>query len=123
MNKNTLEWTVFGISVALIAAVAGLLVHQQLTGGDAPPSVAVRTGRAVQTASGYAVPISVRNEGDVTAEDVRVEATLTWDGGREVGEAVFAFVPYHSERRAWIAFSRHPDTGTLQVRVLGYREP
>ena len=37
MNKNTIEWIVFGVSLALVAAVAGLLVHQHLTRGDAPP--------------------------------------------------------------------------------------
>ncbi len=33
MNKNRLEWTVFGISLAIILVVAGLLLNEHLTDG------------------------------------------------------------------------------------------
>ena len=123
MKKNTLEWAVFGASVALIAGVTVLLLYQHFTEGDDPASLVTTAGKAVETAGGYAVPIDVRNRGDVTAEDVRVQATLTFEGGAETGEAVLPYVPYRSQRRVWIAFSRNPGAGTLTVRVLGYREP
>lgn len=123
MKKNTLEWTVFGISLVLIVGVVILLVHEHFAGGDRPPSIAAHAGEAVATAGGYAVPIDVRNDGDTTAEDVHVEGELTWAGGIERGEAVLSFIPYRSQRRAWIAFSHDPRNGKLQVRVRGYREP
>lgn len=123
MKKNRLEWAVFAASLALIAGVVALLLHQHFTGGDRPASLVSTAGSAVETAGGYAVPIDVRNEGDRTAEDVRLHATLKWDAGVETGEALLPFVPYRSHRRAWIAFSRDPRGGTLTVRVLGYREP
>jgi uncharacterized protein (TIGR02588 family) len=123
MNKNTLEWTVFAASLAVIAAVVGLLVHEHVTGGQAPPSIVVTAGDAIPTAGGFAVPFDIRNDGDVTAEDVRVEATLTWSGGDERGETVVALLPYRSHRRAWIGFTHDPANATLQARVLGFREP
>jgi uncharacterized protein (TIGR02588 family) len=123
MNKNTLEWTVFSVSVVLILGVVVVLLQQQFTAGNAPPSIVTAEGEAIETAGGFVLPIDVRNDGDVTAEEVRVEATLTWPGGTEVGETTLAFVPYRSHRRAWIAFSRNPGAGRLTVRVLGYREP
>lgn len=123
MKKNTLEWTVFGLSLALIAGFVILLVHEHVEGDSRPPSIAVNTGDAVQTAGGYAVPVDVRNDGDTTAEDVQVEGSLTWEGGSERGEALLSFVPYRAQRRAWIAFSHDPRDGLLKVRVLGYREP
>ena len=123
MKKNTLEWTVFWISLVLILAVATLLVYQEITGGDAPAALTARVGEARDTAGGYAVPIDVRNEGDTSAEDVRLQATLSWARGTETGEAVLPLVPYGSRRRAWIAFSHDPRDGEIKVRVLGYREP
>ena len=123
MNKNALEWTVFGVSLAVIAAVVGVLLHEYLTNDRTPATIVVTAGRAVEAGGGYTVPVEVRNDGNRTAEDVRIEATLQWTGGRETGEAVLPYVPYRSQRRAWIAFSRDPRAGTLEVRVRGYREP
>lgn len=123
MKKNRLEWTVFGISLALILSVAGLLVYQEITGGDSPASLVARAGEARDTGDGYVVPVDVRNEGDTTAEEVQLEATLTWADGVERGEAVLPLVPYRSDRRVWIAFSHDPRDGEIRVRVLGYREP
>jgi uncharacterized protein (TIGR02588 family) len=123
MKKNTLEWAVFGASLALIASVAALLVYQHFTGAHEPASLVATIGSAVETAGGFAVPISVRNEGNTTAEDVRLQATLKFEGGSETGEAVIPYVPYRSKRRAWIAFSRDPRAGRVTARVLGYREP
>jgi uncharacterized protein (TIGR02588 family) len=123
MKKNALEWTVFGISVALIVAVASLLLHQQFTGGQEPASLVAATGTPIETAGGHAVPVDVRNEGDTSAEDVRLEATLESAAGTETGEALIPYVPYRSQRRVWITFSTDPRRGTVTVRVLGYREP
>ena len=123
MNKNALEWTVFGVSLVLILGVTGLLLWQHVTGSNHPPAIVIHAGEPVETAGGFAVPIDVRNDGDLTAEDVLVEATLVWPGGMERGEAVLTLIPYRSARRAWIVFSRDPRTAALQTRVLGYREP
>ena len=123
MNKNRLEWAVFGTSVALIVCVTLLLLYQTVTGGNEPASLVTTVGKAVETAGSYGVPIDVRNTGDVTAEDVRLRATLEFDRATETGEALLPYVPYRSSRRVWITFSRDPRGGTLTVRVLGYREP
>lgn len=123
MKKNTLEWIVFAASAALILTCVVLLVYRQLSGSGSPPSVAVQTGEIVETTGGYAVAVRVRNDGDTTAEEVAIEATLSWPGGEEHGEITLAYVPYHSHRRAWVVFTRDPRQGRLEARVIGYREP
>jgi uncharacterized protein (TIGR02588 family) len=123
MTKNVLEWTVFTLSAALILTCAGLILYQHVAGGQSAPSIAVAIGETAQTTGGYAVGFDVRNDGDTSAEEVTIEATLRWPGGEETGEATIAYVPYRSHRRAWIVFSRAPGTGNLTARVLGYREP
>jgi len=123
MKKNILEWIVFAASAALILTCVGLLVYRQLSSSGSPPSVSVATGDIVETTGGYAVAVRVRNDGDTTAEEVAIQATLSWPGGEEHGEITLAYVPYHSHRRAWIVFTRDPRQGRLHARVIGYREP
>lgn len=123
MNKNRLEWTVFGVSLTLILCVVALLVREQVAGSRRPAALAVTVGEPVRTGESFAVPIDVANQGDTTAEDVRVEAVGTWGSASERGETVLPFVPYRSHRRAWLTFTRDPGSGRLTARVLGYREP
>ena len=70
MNKNRLEWTVFGISTALILLVAGLLIYEEVTDLHRPADLTVMVGEPVAMAQGYAVPLDLRNSGDTSAEDV-----------------------------------------------------
>ena len=123
MDKNLLEWTVFGVSVALIGLVVGLLLHEHLTTGDGPADIALTLGAPVAAGGRYAVPVEVRNGGDTTAEDVHVQVALTGGGEEETSEVTLPYVPYRSQRRAWVTFSRAPASGGLAARVLGYREP
>ena len=122
MNKNLLEWTVFGVSAAVILAVAGLLVHEQITAGERPADLSIAVGAAVQVSEGFAVPLDLRNSGDTSAEDVHVSVILR-GGETEESDVTFPFVPYRSARRGWVMFSRQPGAAHLEARVLGYREP
>ena len=122
MNKNRLEWIVFGISLALIAIVAGLLVHEQLTTGNRPADIVLTLGTPVTSGNGHAVPIEVRNAGDTSAEDVHISVTLS-GAQPETSDVSVPYLPYRSSRRAWVMFSRDPGTARLDARVLGYREP
>ncbi len=77
----------------------------------------------MSTAAGFAVPLDIRNEGDVTAESVQIEATLTMAGQVERSRVEVAMVPHQSRRRAWVSFSADPARGQLKVRAIGYEEP
>jgi uncharacterized protein (TIGR02588 family) len=121
MKKNALEWTVFAISVAVIAVVAGLLIHAQITTGNGAPHLTVVVGRAEAAGAGYAVPLDVRNGGDTSAEDVEVTVTLQ-SVPPEQSDVTIPYVPYRSMRRAWVMFSRDPGTARLEARVISYRE-
>ena len=122
MNKNRLEWTVFGISAALILLVAGLLIYEEVTDLHRPADLTVMVGEPVAMAQGYAVPLDLRNSGDTSAEDVHVSVTIPGPE-KEESDVTFPYVPYRSARRGWVMFSRHPGTARLDARVLGYREP
>jgi len=121
MKKNLLEWTVFGISVALIATVAGLLLHEHFTSGDRPADLVIVVGQVEASGQGFAVPLDLRNNGDSSAEDVQISVTLQ-SVPPEQSDVTIPYVPYRSVRRAWVIFSREPGTARLDARVIGYRE-
>ena len=123
MRKNWLEWTVFALSGALIAALVGTLLYSHVAGGRRPAALVIRVGDAVRQGATYAVPIDITNEGDTTAEDVRFEVVLSDGGTSERSEGGVAFVPHGSHRRAWVTFSRDPAGATLRPRVVAYQEP
>lgn len=120
-QKNVLEWSVFGLSAALVLAIAGFLVYAHVRGANRPASIRIEAGEPVATAGGFAVPLTVFNDGDRTAEAVRIEAT--WGSEGERSETELAFVPYRSHRRAWVTFTRRPTGADIRFRVVGYRDP
>lgn len=124
MNKNPLEWTVFGVSLALIAATAAVLVHAHVTRGHRPAAIVVATGTPLAQSGGvYAVPLDVSNEGDTTAQAVTIEVELSGGGAEERSQVELAFVPPGSRRRAWVTFTHDPGNRSVKARVLGYEEP
>jgi len=121
MKKNLLEWTIFGISLTLIAVVAGLLLREHLTRGNSAPDLMVEVGQAERSGQGYAIPLDVRNGGDTSAEDVEVTLTLQ-SVPPEQTDITIPYVPYRSVRRAWVMFSHEPGAARLDARVISYRE-
>ena len=120
-NKNWLEWTVFAASAVVIAAVGSYLAYQAVARERRDPQLEVALGRAARIPSGYAVPVTVTNAGDITAEEVVIEVRL--EGSDERGELTIAFVPGGSRRSGWVGFTREPDASRLRSRVVGYEKP
>jgi uncharacterized protein (TIGR02588 family) len=124
LHKNWLEWLVFAASVGIVGACVVALAVSAFRSGDRPPDVTVEVGAATRGASGYRVPVRVRNEGDETAEGVTIEVGLI-SGGEEVerGEFTVAFLPRKSRREGWVVFQRDPGCCTLRARALGFEKP
>ena len=123
--KNMLEWSVFAISALLIVAVLAILIREAMTEGNRPPLLRVTTGDALPDGhGGHRVPVTVRNDGDRTAAEAKIELALE-EGGREVerGEITLPFVPQRSSRTGWVVFKRDPKCCELLVRAIGYQQP
>jgi uncharacterized protein (TIGR02588 family) len=124
VEKNRLEWVVFGIGLMLVVGTVGVLAWDTVRSGDGPPELLVELGPPQRRGHGWAVPVTVRNRGGETAEAVRVEVTLELPGGeREAAELDVAFVPRGSQRQGWIHFLHPPASGRLTERVVGYEQP
>ena len=123
INKNWLEWTVFGVSAVLIVLVIGFLIFESATIGDALPDIQVQTGKPEARTDHFAVPLEVTNKGDQTAEGVHIEVVLRAGGKEERADLEIAFLPRRGTREAWVTFKTDPRDGKLESRVLGYEKP
>ncbi len=125
VEKNWLEWVVFGVGLALVASTLGFLVYDGATAEDTPAEIEVRLGEPRRAGQGFLVPVTVVNGGGETAEGVTVEVTLEGGGAPEPerGEFTVAFLPRRSTREGWVAFSTDPRAGKLTARALGYEKP
>ena len=117
-KKNTLEWAVFAASAILVAAVAAVLVVSGARSAHTPPTLAIELGAAERDGDAFRIPIKVRNTGDETAEQARIEVELT--AGSEIverAELTFAFIPKRSAREGWVELHRDPRCCTLATRA------
>jgi uncharacterized protein (TIGR02588 family) len=81
-QKNWLEWTVFGLSLLLVAGVLGFLLVEGLRRSEPTPRVEVGLGAPVAQAGALVVPVTLYNLGDQSVEQVQVEIVL-----RRAGQA------------------------------------
>jgi uncharacterized protein (TIGR02588 family) len=126
LQKNGLEWSVFALSLMLVIGTLGYLTWAALMQSDEPAQLEVRLGEPQQRKEQFAVPVSVLNDGDRTAEGVVVEVSLENDSGQEVETSQFeiAFVPRHSTREGEVLFKQNPQiAANVTARVLGYETP
>ena len=124
LEKNPLEWAVFAVSLAAILATVGFLVWDAATADGSSPDLRVELGRPEARSGAFAVPVTVHNRGDETAEEVRIEVTLEAPGTPpETAEIGMAFVPRRSQREGWVTFRRDPRQGRLAGRAVGYEKP
>ncbi|HLL75988.1 MAG TPA: hypothetical protein VK421_12090 [Pyrinomonadaceae bacterium] len=123
IEKNWLEWAVFGLGAVLVCGVLGFLIYDGATAADGPAEFQIEFGRHERRADGFHVPVRVKNVGGETAEGVHVEVVLEAAGREERGEFVVAFLPRGGAREASVTFHSDPGAGTLRARVLGYEKP
>ena len=123
IEKNWLEWTVFGLGLALVLGVLGFLIYDGATAAGGPAEFRIELGRHERRGDGFHVPVRIKNSGGETAEGVHVEVLLEAAGQTERGEFVVAFLPRGGTREASVTFHTDPAAGTLRARVLGYEKP
>ena len=124
LDKNWLEWTVFGISAVLVLGTLAFLLRDALTVRN-PPNVVVELGEPMPGASGHRLPLHIINRGGETAEDVQVEVVMeSGTGEKETAAVAIAFLPRGSSRRAWVTFREDPRSAKkIEARALGYEVP
>lgn len=123
-EKNAIEWSVFAVSAFIVALAVGYLVVAALRGEKGPPDLHITTGAAQATHGGHRIEVKVENNGDVSAEQVRVEIVLR-RGEDEVerAELDFTYVPRKSARSGWVTFRNDPRCCDVVSRAMSYDTP
>ena len=123
MKRNVVEWAVLAISVLSITVLVAALVIEGLNEHrPANPQVVLHIDEARLGTLGWILPATVRNDGDVAAEAVVLEAEATIDGEPETSEQEVPFLPGRSSADLAFSFSAQP-SGEVTVRLVGFRLP
>ena len=120
--RTPAEWVTLACSLAVLAALIGLIVVQLGAGQD--PAAPVATVEAVRTVGrSHHVEVTVRNEGDDTAADVQVLASLEIGGRTTEADQVIDFLAGDEEEDLVFVFRDDPAEGELTVEVAGFSVP
>ena len=123
-KKNWLEWSIFAVSLVVVLGTVGVLLYEYLSLGSEPADLRIELARPEAHAGYYAVPVTVRNQGSATAQNVHLEVTLQLSGAEtERAEFELDYLPRAAKRKAWVTFLHDPAQGKLTPRILGYENP
>jgi uncharacterized protein (TIGR02588 family) len=123
---STAEWITLAISSLIVFGLVGLTSYFYLTASTAPAIVEAepRLAETLQAGTRFYLPVTVRNSGGETAEEVRVRVTLTDVSGRqETAELQVQFLAGGGSSHAVVAFASDPRLGQIEAGVMSYLEP
>jgi len=124
LEKNLLEWVVVAFGFAAVLVTLGYLGWEAAQGNGAKPDLRVELGRPAASSALFLVPVTVRNLGGGTAQDVRVTVLLERPGAEpEQVDLDIAYVPRGSHREGWAAFHTDPASGRLSGWAAAYATP
>lgn len=120
------ERVTLAISILILGAVLGLASYANITTGEEPPTINVEADleNVRETENGFYVPITITNNGGLTAQDVVVIGELDLvDGEPETGEVTIAFLAGGESEQAELVFTVHPDDGEFTLIPSSYLVP
>jgi len=117
-GRTPAEWTTLGVASVILAVVVALIVGQVLSATD-PAAPRAEVGRIEEVGNRFRVHTTVVNDGDETAANVQVTATLA----DETGDLSVDFLAGGEEQELVFLFDEDPAAGDLTVVVTGYEEP
>ena len=124
--RTTAEWVTLAISSLIVLSLIGLTTYFYLTASNAPTAVEVepRLSEMYQAGSRYYLPLTIRNTGGETGEEVRVRISVTDPAGRqEAAEVMVTFLAGGGSSKAVAAFGSDPRQGQVEAVVVSYLEP
>jgi uncharacterized protein (TIGR02588 family) len=124
-GRSPAEWVTFGVSVAILSTIIGLVLYVWLGQQRQPPILSATYKREIRKVNGqFYVPFTLTNKGGETVESVRILAELeTNNRTKEEGEQEIDFLSGGEEREGAFIFSRNPTQGKLTLKVTSYKLP
>lgn len=125
-QRSIAEWTTLTISVAILIGILGLVSWLHFSGSDRPAVITVdpQFEQIRQEESGYYLPVIVRNVGNVTVEDVQIQAELDSGSGEpETADFLITFLVSDEEVQGTFIFQNDPSQGELTTEAGSYKLP
>ncbi|MAN76172.1 MAG: hypothetical protein CML24_02960 [Rhizobiales bacterium] len=123
-SGEQVEWIVAAASAVLVLALAGFIAFEALTRTGGEPQIGFALGKTLAVADGYAVEVTVSNQGHVTISDVVLEGTIALGGGQsETARVTLDYLPAESDTAVGLGFSQEIDPERLTLRIVGYTYP
>lgn len=124
LGKNWLEWTVFGCSSLLVAALVGFLGWSAWTHTGEPAEVGTHIEDPVLVGKTWQVKVEVENRGDHACEGVEIE--IEWEAQKQTARFILPELPRAGRRSGYAIFqtvgAKKLETRDLEARVVGYEE-
>lgn len=122
--NERIEWIVAAISAVIVLALFGFILFEAVTKTGDSPDIRFEIARGVAMTDGYALEVTVHNDGHVTVSGVEIEAEADLGGGEtEVSTVTVDYLPAESGTDVGLAFSQEVDPERVTLRVLGYSYP
>ena len=113
-----LEWIIAGASSLVVIALVGFLVYDAIRQTGSTP-ILVLAVESTNVAQDGQVVVSIGNDGDRAAAEVRIEGLA----GDERSEVVLDFSPAHSRLSVTLMFSQAVAAEDVALRVLSFTDP
>ncbi len=98
----------------MVVAAVVLAIGIEIPGSKTPAHPVVHTADAVARGADFSVAVTVENEGQKTAQNVQVEASLDTGSGEETSDQVVAFLAGQASEELVFIFSSDPGEGRLR---------
>ena len=122
-RRTPAEWTTLVVSALVLLGVV-LAVVLELGKDRAPAApVAELVGQPEERAGRWFVEVEVTNDGDETAAEVQVTASLDVDGEVAEADQTIDFLAGGASEALVFAFDDDPAEGELSVEVAGFADP
>ncbi|CAA9217868.1 MAG: hypothetical protein AVDCRST_MAG26-397 [uncultured Chloroflexia bacterium] len=124
--RSAAEWVTLAAVLLILGVVVGYLVLQTVrrTDDTAHFEVEIRQGEIEQHGDRFYVPLTIRNAGAATGEEVVVHAELKRGSETvEETELTFGFIAGGEEMEGVVIFAEDPRSAELEAYVVGYLKP
>jgi uncharacterized protein (TIGR02588 family) len=117
------EYILAGVGLALICSVLIFLVVDEIRETHTPPRIVTHLKDIQQMSPGYVTQFIVKNEGGVTATQLKLQATLTIGENVESRDVIIDHLPPRSQRIVGFYFMNKPTKDNVEVKPWSYLEP
>lgn len=119
-QRTGAEWAVFVVAAVVLAGVLGAVTWQWVAHND-PAAVSATVAGIEHRDDRFVVSVEVHNDGDRSATDVGVSATLDVDGTVTTGDDTIEFLAGGRTETIEFLFRDDPSDGDLTVAVINFR--